>query len=73
MSWVPQLPQKWAFSGLSAWHFAHFITNLSPQIKGKRVSIHEKKSNISILHIGLVIGYNIYKSLIPDEKENLGK
>lgn len=40
---VPQLPQKWAFSGFSAWHLEHFIALPSPQINGKRISTHEKK------------------------------
>jgi hypothetical protein len=44
LSLAPQFPQKWAFSGLSVWQFAHFITNPSPQINGNKLTIHEKKS-----------------------------
>ena len=65
LSLVPQFPQKWAFSGLSAWHFAHFIFSPSPDSSANKLSIHEKNCNISILHIEPALGYNTHKRTNP--------
>ena len=63
MSGVPQFPQKWAFSGLSAWQFAHFIVFPSPDSSENKLSAYERKCNISFLHTGPATGYNAQKIL----------